>query len=195
MKKTVKKTAALLALSLLPAAAHAQFFVEGTFGAAKVDLGEFQAQGFFIDEAAGTWSIGAGYMFNPYLGIEAGYRSFEEFELTSPGAFAGTFGGRPFSAAGSVNLKADAQGVYVGPVFETFIERFRLNARAGGFAWKSDVTVGGATHKDDGFDGYLGLGVSYAMTPKAFFGLSLTRFRVLDEIDVDAWDIRLKYSF
>jgi hypothetical protein len=33
------------------------------------------------------------------------------------------------------------------------------------------------------------------MTPKAFFGLSLTRFRVLDEIDVDAWDLRLKYSF
>jgi hypothetical protein len=192
----MNKKAVLLALLLLaPAAAHAQFFVEGTFGGTRVDLDEFQTQGFSVDEATGTWSIGAGYMFNPYLGIEFGYRAFEEFELTSPGAFTGSFGGRPFSSAGAVNLKADAQGVYVGPVFETFIERFRLNARAGGFAWKSDVTVGSATHKDDGFDGYVGLGVSYAMTRNAFFGLSFTRFRVLDEIDVDAWDLRLKYSF
>jgi hypothetical protein len=193
MRKTA--VAALLALVMVPATAQAQFFVEGTFGGTRVDLDEFQTQGFTVDEATGTWSIGAGYMFNPFLGIEAGYRAFEEFELTSPGAFSGTFGGRPFSSAGAVNLKADAQGVYVGPVFETYIERFHLQARAGGFAWKSDVTVGGATHKDDGFDAYAGLGVSYAMTPKAFFGLSLTRFRVLDEIDVDAWDIRLKYSF
>jgi hypothetical protein len=193
MRKTA--VAALFALVVVPATARAQFYLEGTFGGTRIDLDEFQTQGFSVDEASGTWSIGGGYMFNPFLGIEAGYRAFEEFELTSPGAFSGTFGGRPFSSAGAVNLKADAQGVYVGPVFETYIERFHLQARAGGFAWKSDVTVGGATHKDDGFDAYAGLGVSYAMTPKAFFGLSLTRFRVLDEIDVDAWDIRLKYSF
>lgn len=191
----MKKAALLLALLAAPAAAQAQFFVEGTFGGARVDLDEFQKQGFSVDEAAGTWSIGAGYMFNPYIGMEAGYRAFEEFELTSPGAFTGSFGGRPFTSAGSVNLKADAKGVYVGPLFETYIDRFHLNARAGGFAWKSDVTVGGVTQKDDGFDAYVGVGVSYAMTPKSFFGLSFTRYRVLDEIDVDAWDLRLKYSF
>jgi hypothetical protein len=180
MKKTVSKTAAVLALVLLPAAAHAQFFVEGTFGAGRVNLDDFRALGFSGDDAAGTWSFGGGYMFSPYLGIEAGYRSFGDFEFTAPGP---------------ATLRADAKGVYVGPVFETYVERFHLNARAGGFAWKSDVTLGGATQKDDGFDGYVGLGASYAMTPKAFFGLSFTRYRVLDEVDVDAWDIRLKYSF
>lgn len=191
----MKRTVALLALLALPVAAHAQFFAEGTFGGAKADLDDFQTQGFTADDASGTWSLGGGYMFNPFLGVEAGYRSIGEAELTSLGAVSGTFGGAPFSSAGPLSIKADAKGVYVGPLFETFVERFRLNARAGMFAWKSDVTVGALTHKDDGLDAYAGLGVSYAMTSNAFFGMSWTRFRVLDEIDVDAWEIRLKYSF
>lgn len=195
----MKRTAALLALIMVPAAAHAQFFVEGTFGGAKADLRDFEGQGFSTDEASGTWSLGAGYMFNRFLGIEAGYRSIGEAELTSFGAVSGTFGGQPFSSAGPLSLKTDAAGVHVGPLFETYIERFRLNARVGMFAWKSDITVSTAgssiKDKDDGLDPYVGLGVSYAVTGNAFFGLSWTRFRILDEIDVDAWDIRLKYSF
>jgi opacity protein-like surface antigen len=179
----MKKTTALLALILLPAAAHAQLFVEGAFGGAKADLGEFQDLGFSTDEASGTWSLGAGYMFNRHLGIEAGYRAIGESEVSSPAAV----------------TKTDAKGVYVGPLFETYIDRFRLNARAGMFAWKSDITLstsaGSVKDKDDGLDPYAGVGVSYAMTENAFFGLSWTRFRVLDEIDVDAWDIRLKFSF
>ena len=179
----MKKTAALLALILLPAAAHAQFFVEGAFGGAKADLRDFEDLGFSTDDASGTWLLGAGYLFNRHLGIEAGYRAIGESQLGS---------------AGTVT-DSDAKGLYVGPLFETYIERFRLNARAGMFAWKSDITVttGGvsARDKDDGLDPYAGLGVSYAMTSNAFFGLSWTRFRVLDDLDIDTWDIRLKYVF
>lgn len=193
----MKKTALLLALLLLPAAAQAEFFVEGTFGGAKADLDDFEAQGFSSDNASGTWSLGGGFMFNRFLGIEAGYRAIGEMELSSAAPLTGTFGGQPFS--GVLGLKADAAGVYVGPVFETFIERFRLVARAGMFAWKSDVTLttasGSSTRKDDGFDPYVGLGASYAMTERAFFGLSWTRFRTLDELDTDTWEVRLKYSF
>ena len=193
----MKKIAALLALIVVPAAAHAQFFVEGAFGGAKADLRDFEELGFGTDEASGTWSLGAGYMFNRHLGIEAGYREIGEAELTAPGTVSGTFGGLPFS--GPVSLKADAKGVHVGPLFETYIDRFRLNARVGMFAWKSDITAsatgGSVKGKDDGLDPYVGVGASYAMTESAFLGLSWTRFRVLDEIDVDAWDIRLKYSF
>lgn len=179
----MRKTAALLALILLPVTAHAQFFVEGAFGGAKADLGEFQDLGFATDEASGTWLLGTGYMFNRHLGMEAGYRAIGDSEISSPAAV----------------TKTDAKGLYVGPLFETYIDRFRLNARAGMFAWKSDITLttGGisAKDKDDGLDPYAGVGVSYAMTDNAFFGLSWTRFRVLDEIDIDAWDIRLKFSF
>jgi hypothetical protein len=195
----MKKTTALLALILLPVTAHAQFFVEGAFGGAKADLGEFQDLGFATDEASGTWSLGAGYMVNRHLGIETGYRAIGDSEISSLTAASGTFGGLPFSSTGALSLKADAKGLYVGPLFETYIERFRLNARAGMFAWKSDITLstsaGSIKDKDDGLDPYAGLGVSYAMTDSAFFGLSWTRFRVLDEVDVDAWDIRLKFSF
>jgi hypothetical protein len=193
----MKKIAALLALIVVPAAAHAQFFVEGAFGGAKADLRDFEDLGFATDEASGTWSLGAGYMFNRHLGIEAGYRAIGEAEIATLDAVSGTFGELPFS--GPVSLKADAKGVHVGPLFETYIDRFRLNARVGMFAWKSDITAsatgGSVKGKDDGLDPYVGVGVSYAMTESAFLGLSWTRFRVLDEIDVDAWDIRLKYSF
>ena len=193
----MKRTLALFAFVLAPALAHAQFFLEGTFGGAKADLDDFAAQGFSTDNAAGTWSLGGGFMFNRFLGIEAGYRAIGEMEMTSAAPLNGTFGGQPFS--GALSLKADAAGVYVGPVFETFIERFRLIARAGMFAWKSDITLttagGSSTQKDDGFDPYVGLGASYAMTDRAFFGLSWTRFRTLDELDTDTWEVRLKYSF
>jgi len=182
---SMKKAAVLLALILLPAAAQAQFFVEGTFGGAKADLDDFEAQGFATDNTSGTWSLGGGFMFNRFLGIEAGYRAIGDAQIEPLGALPGT--------------KSDARGLYVGPLFETFIDRFRLNARVGMFAWKSDITVSvaGASSetKDDGFDPYVGLGVSYAMTERAFFGLSWTRFRVLDELDTDAWEVRLKYSF
>jgi OOP family OmpA-OmpF porin len=172
----MKRTLALLALILLPAAAHAQFFVEGTFGGAKADLRDFEDLGFLTDDSTGTWSLGGGYMFNRFLGVEAGYRAIGDTEIRSP--------------AGST--KSDATGIYVGPVFETFVERFRLNARIGLFSWKSDPST--FTGKDDGLDAYVGLGAAYAMTEKAFFGLSWTRYR-LDEVNVDAFDIRLRYSF
>ena len=172
----MKRTLALLALILLPAAAHAQFFVEGAFGGAKADLRDFEDQGFATDDSTDTWSLGGGYMFNRFLGVEAGYRAMGDTEISAP--------------AGST--KSDATGIYVGPLFETFVERFRLNARIGVFSWKSDPST--FTGKDDGLDAYVGLGAAYAMTEKAFFGLSWTRYR-LDEVNVDAFDIRLKYSF
>ena len=205
----MRKFVALLALIAVPVASQAQFFVEGTFGGADADLDEFEAQGFSTDNASGTWSLGAGFMFNRHLGIEAGYRALGEHEVSAIGAASTRVGGQPFVAAGAAAAKAETQGVYVGPVFETYIERFRLLARAGMFAWQSDVTASGAasyagqavpaggsiTDKDDGLDPYVGLGASYALTSNAFLGLSWTRFRILDEVKVDAWDIRLKYAF
>ena len=178
----MRRTLALLALILLPAAAHAQFFVEGTFGGAKADLRDFENLGFITDDSTGTWSLGGGYMFNRFLGVEAGYRSIGDFEANSV----------------ALSTKSDAKGVHVGPLFETFVDRFRLNARIGVFSWKSDTTQSSGastiTGKDDGLDAYVGLGAAYAMTEKAFFGMSWTRYR-LDELNVDAFDIRLKYSF
>lgn len=207
----MKKTAALLAFLLLPAAAHAQFFVEATVGGAKADLADYKDLGFSTDEATGTWSLSAGYMFNRFLGIEAGYRAIGEGGISAAGGLSGTFAGQPFTAVGAAAVKAETKGWLVGPVFETFIERFRLNARAGMFAWQSDVTAsaagtasyagqtiplnGSIEDKHDGLDPYVGLGASYAMTDNAFLGLSWTRFRIVDEIEVDAWEVRLKYSF
>ena len=205
----MRKFVALLALIVVPAAAQAQFFAEGTFGGAKADLDEFDEQGFATDNASGTWSLGAGYMFNRHLGIEAGYRALGEYEISAIGAASTLVGGQPFAATGAATAKAETQGIYVGPVFETYIERFRLLARAGMFAWQSDLTASGAasyagqaipaggsiSDKDDGLDPYVGLGASYAITGNAFLGLSWTRFRILDEVKVDAWDIRLKYAF
>jgi opacity protein-like surface antigen len=205
----MRKSVALIALIVVPAAAQAQFFVEGTFGGAKADLDEFDKQGFATDNATGTWSLGAGYMFNRHLGIEAGYRTLGEHEISAIGAASTLVGGQPFTATGAAVAKAETHGVYVGPVFETYIERFRLLARTGMFAWQSDITASGAasyaaqaipaggsiTDKDDGLDPYVGLGVSYALTGNAFLGLSWTRFRIIDEVNVDAWDIRLKYAF
>ena len=207
----MKKIAALLALVLSPVTAHAQFFVEGTVGGAKARLDAFQDQGFSTDEATGTWSLNAGYMFNRFLGIESGYRQLGEVGLSTTTGFSGRFAGQPFTAAGAASLKAETQGFHVGPVFETFIDRFRLNARVGMFAWRSDVTAsapgagsyagqaipagGSVKDRQDGLDPYFGLGASYAITGNAFFGLSWTRFRVLDDIDIDAWEVRLKYGF
>ena len=205
----MNRIAALLALAALPLSAQAQFFVEGTLGGVRADLGEFRDRGFATDEADGTWSLGGGYMFNRHLGIEAGYRALGESVIRTAGGASATFGGQAFAASGGAVASAEVQGIYLGPVFETFIDRFRLHARAGMYLWEAEVrAVGAATYaglpippggaledKQDGIDPYVGLGVSYAVTDRTFLGLSWTGFRVLDDIRFHAWDVRLKFSF
>jgi hypothetical protein len=198
-----------LVLALSPLAAHAQFFVEATFGKGLGDYSTFENQGFSSDRADSTWSAGIGYMFNRFVGIEAGYRGLGESGVSSPNAQSGAIGRVKFNSPGPFALKIESSGVYVGPVLETYIDRVRLNARVGGYFWKSDVTASGAgtfdnrtipaggvvTSSQEGVSAYVGAGAQYLLAGGLSLGGSFTRYRVLDDIRVDCWDLRLKYSF
>lgn len=195
----MKRLAVACALALAPFAAHAQFFIEGAVGKAQADLDDFRDQGFLTGRTANSGALGVGYMFNRFLGFEAGYRRLGEARLRSTGAASATIGEHLFVTTGDATLQVESAGAYLGPVFETFVGRFDLIGRAGMFIWRSEFTASGAgaypTDKTDGMDPYAGVGVAYRMTPRTSAGVSWTRFKVLEDVRVDVWDLRLKLYF
>jgi hypothetical protein len=195
----MKRLAAVCALAFAPLAAHAQFFIEGALGKAKADLDDFRDQGFLTDRTANSGALGVGYMFNRFIGFEAGYRQLGEARLRATGAASATIGDQLFVTTGDATLKVKSSGAYVGPVFETFVGRFDLIARAGMFIWKSEFEASGAgafsANKTDGMDPYAGVGIAYRMTPRTSAGVSWTRFKVLEDVRIEVWDLRLKFYF
>ncbi len=194
-----------LALWLCALAAQAQFFAEVALGKGLTNYNDFEDQGFSSDRADATWSVGIGYMFNRFVGIEAGYRDLGETGISAPGPQAGAIGRLKFNSPGPLNVRIESAGVFLGPVFETYIERFRLNARMGGYFWSADVTATGAgtfdnkpvpaASSDEGVSPYFGVGASYMLAGGLSAGIAWTRFQILDDLRVDAWDLRLKFSF
>ncbi|MDO8959327.1 MAG: outer membrane beta-barrel protein [Rhodocyclaceae bacterium] len=206
----MKKLMVMAAGLLVAGAASAQgAFIEGTVGFGKADLGD--TSGFSVDNKDTNLGFTAGYMFNKYIGVEAGYRDLGSVSATASGTVTGTYYGSPFSATGTLNASADANGWLLGVRGNLPInEKFSLNARLGWFNWDADakatasgtLTYGGtvyagnvtATGSDSGTDIYYGLGANYNVTKQVGVGVGYTKFK-LDDVKVDSWDINVNYRF
>ena len=127
-------------------------------------------------------------MFNPNLGIEAGYRDLGE--VTAKGVVAGD----------DVEVSVEASGFFGGLVTRIpASERFNFAGRFGLLLWELDTSVRvngipAGSADDDGNDFYFGLGASYAVSNAIDLGLSWTRFDI-DGDDVDAIELRTRFSF
>lgn len=203
------KTLIAALLSLVSLAANAQPFVEVALGKGLTNFNDYERQGFSSDRADPTSSIAVGYMFNRFIGVEAGYRDLGEAGIQSSNPQTGAIGRFAFASTGPLSVQIESSGWFAGPVFETYIQRVRLNARLGIYAWKADATASGTGTFDnqtlpatgsvkstgEGISAYAGAGVTYMLTSKASVGAAYTRFRVLEDIKVNCWDVRLKYAF
>jgi opacity protein-like surface antigen len=173
-----KKLLVGLALAVAPVMAHAQGYLELSIGNASADLGGVGANS--VDDSDTTFAIGGGYMFNPNLGIEAGYRELGEVSATF------------VIPPDTIRATLESSGFYVGAVGRFQIaERFSITPRAGLFFWEVDGrgTLNGAPTNvrtsDDGNDLYFGIAASYALTRQFELGVGWTRYDLGgDDVDV-----------
>jgi opacity protein-like surface antigen len=147
MKKSVlfASMLALAGLSSVAAAADDSWFVRGDIGSTKVSV-----SGLGHDSSTGG-SVGLGYYFNPYFGVEGSYMNL-----------------------GSHNgVKADAWGV--GIVGKTHFDQgntvFFVDGRFGVDRAKVSVSGPGFDVSDSNTKIYAGAGIGYDFNPN--FGLSL----------------------
>lgn len=203
--------AAGLLMASVASAQGAGAFVEGSVGYGKFDLGN--TSNWSIDDKDTNWGLSAGYMFNQYLGVEAGYRDLGRATGSISGNLSGTLYGSPATVNGTVNASGDVDGWLLGVRGSLPLsEKFSLNARAGWYRWDADIkatanavlTWGGvaypigstASKTYSGTDPYYGLGASYSITRNLGVGVGYTKFD-LDDIGVkiDSWDVSLSYRF
>jgi OOP family OmpA-OmpF porin len=156
--------AAALAVSI-PSTTFAEsgFFVAGSIG--KANLSE-DFDDFSVDTDSTAFRVTAGWRFNDYFAVEAGYNNFGNFEQTVD------VDGVPTE----VSLKAD--GFTLGGLgYVPLSDRFSLFGRAGAYFWDGDAEINNvtaATPEDANF--YFGAGVRFALSDKLSATLDGSRY-------------------
>jgi len=204
-QQAMKKLAvAILSLAAVTAFnAHAEAFLGVAGGASQWPSATCPGAG-SCDRRDGVWSVRAGYMFLPYVGIEARYVDLGKAKssvtsTTSEGDF-------------SADTTFKATGAGVGVVFAApLMENFALTGVVGAARMKTsldtpDVSFPAAegTVTQIGFHAdqtktnpYYGVGVDYRFAPNLSVGVEATRYRVTlgGSDDVDAFTASLTYHF
>ncbi len=207
--------AALAALLVLPAqqaVAQNQWYVGANIGASDADyssgelVSDLASLGWTInnpsvDDTDTAWKAYAGFSFNEYVAVEGGYADLGKVETR----FGATVGPNQIDA-----ILTDTYSIH--PVlgdgwFGTVVlswpvspDQFSLTARAGFFAWESDIDVevvqggtGRVSGDDDGTDMLYGLGFEWHMNAQWSLTAEWERYELKDTVDVPS--IGLKYNF
>lgn len=172
----------LAALLLSPLAqADTGLFVGASFGSSHLDE---DFSGFSIDTDANAYRIVGGIQFGDYLGLEAGYHNFGDFEETVD------FGG--FSSVTEVTADGWTLGGTLGLPLN---EQFSLYGRAGVFFWDADVEVDGfSINVPEDENPYYGGGARVDVTSQLSLIGDWTRYE-LDTIESDVISVGFQYRF
>lgn len=178
MKKNKLLSRTLLAVVLGAAVFGAQAAEEPGFYAGAGVGQSFVDEARYDDEDT-AFSAFAGYQFNRYFGLEAGYADFGKLE---PGD-----NGRALEAS-SAYLTA------VGTI--PFTDHFSGYAKAGFQRWDLDSALPGLTHTrdDSGSDPTYGLGLQYRFSDKVALRGEYSRFEV-EDIDLDLAQLQVRFDF
>ncbi len=173
----------VLAAALLSPAAQADFgpFLGASFGSSHLDR---DFTGLNIDTDANAYRIVGGFQLGDYLGIEAGYHNFGDFEETLD---LGGFSTRTEVAADGWTLG--------GTLGLPLSEQFSLYGRAGVFFWDADVVIDGFSinvPEDD--NPYYGGGAKVDVTSNLSLVGDWTRYE-LDTIESDVISVGFEYRF
>ncbi|MBT8079358.1 MAG: outer membrane beta-barrel protein [Gammaproteobacteria bacterium] len=143
--KYLQSTIAVLALTVAcSASATAEIYVGGALGQARIDE---RIDGLRIADNSTSWRVFAGYEFNDYIGLEAGYLDLGNISDTVLG----------------VPVRADADGWTLSAVGRIpFADRWAVQAKAGFFFWDGQSSVNGVVERDPGDQNpFVGIGIAY----------------------------------
>lgn len=178
MKNNKLLSRALLAIVLGAAALGAQAQDKPGFYAGVGAGQSFVDENAYDDEDT-AFSAFAGYQFNRYFGVEAGYADFGKLEPDNAGHAL---------EANSAYLTA------VGTV--PFTDKFSGYAKAGFQRWDLDQAIPGltGTRDDSGSDPTYGLGLQYRFNDKVALRGEYSRFEV-EDLDVDLAQVQVRFDF
>jgi hypothetical protein len=194
-----------------------------------VDTSGLDSLGFSTDNDDNSFNLGLGFKVNDNFAVELGYmdmgqvlKSSASFSATT-GVITGNIGNDTYTysagAAGSAEVKADADGWTLGAVFSLPVsEKVDVLAKAGIFKWDAKasfnaslnanetLTVNGVAYtssaaftvsgdlSEDGTDPYYGVGLSYDINDKFTVRADYTKYEVWDE-DIDVMGAALLVKF
>jgi OOP family OmpA-OmpF porin len=198
MSKARTLAAAALAAAALSfsAPAAAQFYLGFSFGQSKVDeslvVPDLLDPGTQrVDGKDGAFKLLFGYQFNRNFALEGAMVDLGD--MTYSGFFSGSPSG-PVTGGRVQNSGLNLSAVGVVPLGE----RLALFGKAGMFLWYSeatDVTGGFLTYSEaDGADLSLGVGASFALTPRASLRAEWERLD-MSNADVDLVTVGFAFSF
>jgi hypothetical protein len=160
-----------------------QWYAGATFGQARSDVsaGEltrklealgYDATATVDDETRSAWRVHAGYQWNRYLALEAGYVDLGDIDTRFSGSVADV---AQFLADTNSLHPVSANGFDLAMIGRyEFGSRVAVNARMGSFFWKTDIRTDNASvqtvkRDDSGVDGLVGIGADINL----YRGLSL----------------------
>ncbi|MDJ0710678.1 MAG: outer membrane beta-barrel protein [Woeseiaceae bacterium] len=205
--------AAVAVMTLIPAgnaAAQGDIYVQGAFGQTDLDYSAsdltsdlanlgWTISNPVVDSDEEAWKIIAGFSFNDYTAVEAGYVSLGEV-TTQFGAtvapteidaiLADTYSVHPFQGDGWV-----VAGVLTWPVSP---DTFSLDLKVGAFAWESRTNVrviqggtGSVSDKDSGTDAMYGIGMEWKLNPTWALTAEWERYKMNEWLDVPFIGVRV----
>jgi hypothetical protein len=172
----------------LSTSARAEFFVGGAGGISDWPDAACSQAASSCDHRSGTWLVRSGYIFLPYMGLEARYMDLGRATSSVPGT---TINSTPTST----DLRFESKGGAIGAIAALPLSpAFAFIAFAGAARLKTtsdvpDVTVSGASGEGTvtvpGFHAeetkskpYFGVGVDYLVARNVSVGVEATRYRV-----------------
>lgn len=144
--KYFRATIAILALTVACSApATAEIYVGAALGQARIDE---RIDGLRVADNSTSWRLFAGYEFNDYIALEAGYLDLGNISDTVLG----------------VPVRADADGWTLSAVGSIpFADRWAVQARGGFFFWDGQSSVNGVVERDPGDQNpFVGIGIAYS---------------------------------
>jgi hypothetical protein len=198
--------AAASAVAVLSLDVHAQAFIGAAGGVSDWPNDVCSAASSSCDHRGGTWLVRGGYMFMPYIGIEARYVDLGRTTSSIPSAINGV--------VTSTDTHFESKGGAIGAVAALPVSpEFAFVAVAGfarlktsfdtpetsttGTVGEGTVTTPGFHSEDTNTNPYFGVGVDYLVARNLTAGVEATRYRVKfgGTENVDTFTASLTYHF
>lgn len=150
-KMMISWAAVVVAFSPVTVHADGNFYLGGSIGSASLDE---QFDGLAVDTGSTAFRLVAGWRFNDYFSLEAGYHSFGKFEQRFPND------GMP------VKIGLQADGFTLGATGTIPLgDRFSLYGRVGSFFWNGNAEVNNVVEaRPEDANLFLGAGVIFSVT-------------------------------
>jgi opacity protein-like surface antigen len=173
-------------------------FIDGQLNSAANDAGDtLDITARSIDKMSNAWWADAGYLFTPYIGIDAAFIHLGEIKYLAAGTVSSSFSNQSVSTWNEITSRGPALSLLLRlPLAESFAVDMRIGDYYGKATWDNSITVGansssaGASKSSSSL--LAGVGISYAIAGHLSVRLDYLRVNQTgDSNDVGRFSVNL----